>query len=152
MSKRAIRAFALVGALATAGPPALADDPRPELRVGALPPILELDGRLDDPAWASAPASSELVMVEPRQGERATARTVIKVLAGPRGLVFGVRCEDPDPAGIVSFTKERDGDLDEEDHLILVLDPFRDGRSGYVFAVNPGARVWTRSSSRGAKT
>jgi Domain of unknown function (DUF5916) len=110
--------------------------------VGALPPNLELDGRLDDPAWASAPASSDLVMVEPRQGERATARTVVKVLAGPRGLVFGVRCEDPDPAGIVSFTKERDGDLDEEDHLILVLDPFRDGRSGYVFAVNPGgARV-----------
>jgi hypothetical protein len=62
----------------------------------------------------------------------------VKVLAGPKGLVFGIRCEDPEPSGIVSFTKERDGDFEHEDHVVLVLDPFQDGRSGYVFAVNPG--------------
>jgi hypothetical protein len=35
----------------------------------------------------------------------------------------------------------RDPELDEEDHVVLVFDTFQDGRSGYVFAINPlGAR------------
>jgi hypothetical protein len=124
-------------ALATAGASPLEGE-RPSLAVGALVEKVRLDGMLDEPAWAAAPAIEDLVMVEPRQGEAPTARTVVKVLANPKALVFGVRCQDPDPARIVSFSKERDGDLDSEDHIILVLDPFLDGRSGYVFAVNPG--------------
>jgi hypothetical protein len=41
----------------------------------------------------------------------------------------------------VSFSKKRDPDLDNEDHVGFVIDTFLDGRSGYVFAVNPeGAR------------
>jgi hypothetical protein len=50
---------------------------------------------------------------------------------------MGIRCYDPDPSAIVSFSKARDVELDEEDHVILILDTFQDGRSGYVFAVNP---------------
>ena len=42
---------------------------------------------------------------------------------------------------VTSFTKARDTDPGNEDYLRLVLDTFRDGRSGYVFSVNPtGAR------------
>jgi hypothetical protein len=113
-------------------------DERPTLGVGVLGDTHRIDGILDEPEWASAPPSADLVMVEPRQGERPSGRTVVQVLAGPKALVFGIRCEDPDPSGIVSFTKERDGDFEYEDHVAIVLDPFRDGRSGYVFAVNPG--------------
>jgi hypothetical protein len=111
----------------------------PTLGVGVLAPGHRVDGVLDEPAWAQAPEGPDLLMVEPRQGEPATGRTVIEVLAGEKALVFGLRCLDPDPSGIVSFTKERDGDFEAEDHVVLVLDPFQDGRSGYVFAVNPGA-------------
>jgi len=111
---------------------------RPRLVVAPMPGNIRVDGALDEPAWAAAASIEDLVMVEPRAGERPTARTIVKVLAGPKALAFGIRCEDPDAAAIVSFTKERDGDLEFEDHLIIVLDPFQDGRSGYVFAVNPG--------------
>jgi hypothetical protein len=114
------------------------DSTRPRLAAGPLPAALRIDGVLDEPAWAAAPAIEDLVMVEPRAGERPTAQTRVKVLAGPKALVFGIRCADAAGAGIVSFTKERDGDFEFEDHVILVLDPFQDGRSGYVFAVNPG--------------
>jgi Domain of unknown function (DUF5916) len=113
-------------------------DERPRLEAGVLGSAHRVDGMLDEPEWASAPAGADLVMVEPRQGDRPNGRTVVKVLAGPKALVFGIRCEDPEPAGIVTFTKERDGDFDSEDHVVVVLDPFQDGRSGYVFAVNPG--------------
>lgn len=126
----------LVVSMLAAADPSGAEE-RITLRAGALG-VLHVDGRLDEPEWQSAPASTELVMVEPRQGDRPEGRGTLKVLAGPRALVFGIRCDDPDPAEIVSFTKERDGDFESEDHVVLVLDPFQDGRSGYVFAVNPG--------------
>jgi hypothetical protein len=114
------------------------DVDRLRLQAGALSGALRVDGFLDEPDWAAAPAIEALTMVEPRQGEPATGLTVVKVLAGPKALVFGIRCQDPDSSKIVSFTKERDGDFESEDHMVVVLDPFQDGRSGYVFAVNPG--------------
>ncbi len=118
--------------------PAAWAEERPTLRPGALGPSSRVDGLLDEPEWAQAPAGTDLVMVEPRQGGRPNGRGILKVLAGPKALVFGIRCEDPEPSALVSFTKERDGDLESEDHVVVVLDPFQDGRSGYVFAVNPG--------------
>ena len=82
-----------------------------------------------------------LTEIEPREGVVPDARTVVRVLVSADALVIGIRCDDPNPAGIVSFARERDSDLAAEDHVRIVLDPFLNGRSGYVFAVNPtGAR------------
>jgi hypothetical protein len=132
---------AVLALLACGAYPSGAQEPaaeRPRLDAGVLGSRLEVDGVLDEPEWALAPASGDLVMVEPRQGERAHGRGFARVLAGPKAVVFGIRLEDPEASGIVSFTKERDGDFEFEDHVVIVVDPFQDGRSGYVFAVNPG--------------
>jgi hypothetical protein len=111
---------------------------RPLLQAGVLSGEVRLDGVLDEPAWLSAPEIADLVMVEPREGSAPSFPTEVKVLAGPGSLVFGIRSHDPEPSKIVSFTKERDGDFELEDHVAIVLDTFQDERSGYVFAVNPG--------------
>jgi len=114
---------------------------RPTLRAGILPGDFALDGRISEPAWSACDSISNLVTIEPREGAVPTARTIVRVLASPTELVVSAQCFDPDPAHIVSPSKARDAVLDEEDHVILVLDTFLDGRSGYVFAVNPsGAR------------
>ena len=130
----ALVVLALVGAGSLSGDDLL----RPTLEVGVLSGAVHLDGLLDEPAWAPASSIEDLAMVEPRSGGSATGRTTVKALAGPKALVFGIRCQDPEASRIVSFTKERDGDFRAEDHVAIVLDPFQDGRSGYVFAVNPG--------------
>ena len=121
---------------------AVSNEPLPPiLRAGALPADLRLDGRLDEAAWATAETIADLTMVEPVQGGAPTAHTRVKVLAGPKALVFGIFCEDPQPEKIVSYTNARDANLENEDHVGIVLDTSRDGRSGYVFVVNPrGAR------------
>ena len=108
------------------------------LRVGTLSgnPIT-LDGVLSEAQWATADSISNLTMVEPEEGGVPTGRTVVRVLVTPTEVIMGVRCYDPDPSGIVSYTKARDIELDAEDHIVIILDPFQDGRSGYVFAVNP---------------
>lgn len=115
---------------------------RPQLRAGVLPTDFHLDGRLEPREWAACPDSiADLRTIEPEEDADPAGRTVVKVYASPSEIVVGVRCFDADPQGIVSFSKERDSPLDEEDSIVLVFDTFLDGRSGYVFAVNPsGAR------------
>ncbi len=91
--------------------------------------------------WASADSIDGLTEIEPVVGRTPFARTVVKVLADGDRLVIGVRADDPEPNGIVAFARERDASLANEDHIKLVFDTFRDGRSGFVFAVNAnGAR------------
>jgi hypothetical protein len=113
----------------------------PELRAGAYAEGLIIDGSLSEAAWTTAEGIDVFTQAEPDEGAPATTRTVAKVLASPAGLVIGILCDDPEPRGIVSFSVRRDAPLAAEDHVRVVLGPFMDGRSGYVFAVNPsGAR------------
>lgn len=111
---------------------------RPSLAVGDLRTPIRLDGHLREEAWARAPVIRDLTTIEPLEGERPRAQTLVRVLASPRVLVIGIQALDPDPRGIVSTSKARDPELRSEDYVRIVLDPFLDGRSGYVFAVNPG--------------
>ena len=110
----------------------------PTLRVGGLPERFSIDGVLNEPAWNTAERADAFVQSDPMEGAAPSGRTVVRVLAGPKALVIGIVCEDPDPEGIVSFSVQRDAALASEDHVRIVLGPFLDGRSGYVFAVNPG--------------
>jgi len=113
----------------------------PELRVGTLDATHTVDGRLDEPGWATADFIDAFTQADPREGAPASARTTVRVLAGPKALVIGIDCDQPADVGIVSFNVRRDATLTQEDHVRIVLGPFMDGRSGYVFAVNPsGAR------------
>jgi hypothetical protein len=111
---------------------------RPTLRATTMPALdVTLDGILTEPIWTDVDAIANLVTIEPEEGGVPSGKTVVRVIASPTELVIGVVCFDPDPSGIVSFSKARDTELDDEDHVLIVLDTFQDGRSGYVFAVNP---------------
>lgn len=114
---------------------------RPTLRVGHASTPLHLDGRLDEPAWTSADSISALTELEPNEGESPVGRTVVRVLADGDALVFGIRADDPDASRLTAFARARDADLSNEDHVKIALDTYLDGRSGFVFAINPnGAR------------
>ena len=115
---------------------------QPTLRAGRLDAAaIRIDGRLDEPAWATTDSIADLTQIEPVQGAAPSGRTVVRVLAGPNDIVFGIRVDDPRPDRLVNFARARDADLSNEDHIKIVLDTYLDGRSGYVFAVNPnGAR------------
>lgn len=111
---------------------------------------VQLDGRLDEAAWHSADSIVNLTTIEPEEGGVPAGQTVVKILVNSNEIVFGVVCHDSNPSGIVAFAKTRDFDLELEDYVLIVLDPFQDGRSGYVFAVNPnGARFDGLVAERG---
>jgi hypothetical protein len=140
---RGIGLTIVTATLLCAGPQAVsaqANDP-PRLRATPLTGNITVDGLLNEPAWASAERVDSFLQTDPAEGAPASVRTVVQVLANAKAIVVGIICEDPDPARIVSFSVRRDAPLTSEDHVRIVFGPFLDGRSGYVFAVNPsGAR------------
>ena len=144
---RALTAAALAAALAltlAASVVAAQDEPppdRPTLRAHPLTGVVRLDGVLSEPDWEGAESIADLITIEPVEEGTPAGRTVVKVLVSPTDLIIGIACYDTNASGIVAYSVARDPDLDEEDHVVLVFDTFQDGRSGYVFAVNPlGAR------------
>ena len=138
---RALR-FALAGAIVLHSVPGAAQENRPPaIRAGRLADGMRIDGVLDEPDWGAAESIDRFTQTDPAEGTPASARTVVRVLAGAKAILVGILCEDGDPAGVVSFSVRRDASLSSEDHVRVVLGPFMDGRSGYVFSVNPsGAR------------
>ena len=110
---------------------------RPSAPVGPAQGAVRVDGVLDDAAWEGATPIGPLTMIEPVEGAVPTAATEIRVLADEHDLYVAIRALG-DPAGIVSYSKARDSQLRSEDYVKIVLDPYLDGQSGYVFAINPG--------------
>ena len=112
------------------------DNDRVSLKVSVIEDDVELDGILSEPCWQDADAIQDLTMLEPVEGNSASQNTRISVVANKKYLIIGVYCYDA-PEDIVSFSKGRDAELSNEDHIRVVLDPFQNGRTGYIFAVNP---------------
>jgi hypothetical protein len=103
---------------------------------------LRLDGRLDEPVWATARSIGPLTQVEPDEGAPASEATEVLVLSDDEHLYFGIRCFDRTPGGITATKMGRDAELEGDDHVMIVLDTFADRRNGFFFAVNPrGARA-----------
>jgi hypothetical protein len=136
---RAFPRITLLALLASSAPLAgqTGSPATPQLRAGRLVEPLNLDGRLSEANWAAADSIS-LTQVTPVEGAEPSSRTVVKVLVSSREIVFGIVAYGAPGVPITSFSKARDVDPGDEDHIALVLDTFRDSRSGYVFAVNPG--------------
>ncbi len=128
-------------ALLLSGAPVRAQQGHVSGTVGSAAESIRVDGLLDEPSWRRVDPLGAFVVVEPVEGGTPSARTVVRLLADADNLYIGVEAFDGDPRGPVSYSKARDSQLRSEDHIKIMLDPFLDGQSGYVFAVNPaGAR------------
>jgi hypothetical protein len=102
---------------------------------------VKIDGNLTESLWLRASKIGPLTMIEPDEGVSPSQQTDIRVAATENALYFGIMCYDNQSDKIVGFTMQRDAEMRGEDHVKIVLDTFLNGRTGYVFAVNPnGAR------------
>ena len=61
---------------------------------------IQLDGRLDESAWAGANVIAELTQQSPRPGELTPYKTTVRVVLAGDKLYFGFDCPDPDPSRI----------------------------------------------------
>ncbi len=102
---------------------------------------ITLDGNLSEPCWNEAPVVADLRQRDPREGEPATEKTEIRVVYFQKAIYFGVFCTDSRPELIVAKEMRRDGDVEGDDSITIVLDTYLDHRNAFYFAFNAnGAR------------
>jgi hypothetical protein len=102
----------------------------------ASPGTPEIDGRLDDAAWALAEVISGFTQRDPNEGEAATERTEAWVLYDDGALYIGIRAYDSEPDKIIGQLTRRDA-YSPSDWLTVSIDSYYDRRTAFEFRVNP---------------
>lgn len=117
--------------------PARAESAR--FQVTQAPSKIEVDGVLDEEAWAAAPAIPLPFEWQPGDNIPAPVRTEWLVTYDIHNLYVGFRCFDPEPRKIRAHLMDRD-DTDTlilDDHISIMVDAFNDERRAFQFRVNP---------------
>lgn len=97
----------------------------------------EIDGRLDEPVWQQASVVHDLHEVSPNEYDEPSEASRFYVLHDDDFLYVGAVFQDSEPDKVVARVM-RQGDFSRgEDGVKVILDPFDQGRSGYVFHLNP---------------
>jgi hypothetical protein len=105
------------------------------------PEPVTLDGLLTEPCWRGAQVVSNFRQRDPREGEPATERTEVRVVLYQKTLYIGVVAYDSQPDLMVAKEMRRDGAVEADDSISVVLDTYLDHRNAFYFAFNPnGAR------------
>lgn len=97
-----------------------------------------LDGRLDEPAWATAQVVRDFRQIEPVQGADPILETEVRILYDDQALYVGVEVRDPaGAAGVRVPEVRRNFGYFDNDLVGIALDGFGDGRTAMAFQVNP---------------
>jgi hypothetical protein len=100
---------------------------------------MDIDGRLDEPAWQRARLFTGFTQGQPVEGDPAEHDTEVRVLFGEGAVWIGARMWDTEPAAIEARMTRRDnfgGGGVTYDVFGVMLDPNLDGLTGYGFAVS----------------
>ena len=108
----------------------------PTAEIPRLEASVQIDGRLDEPAWAQATRLTGFSQYQPVDGRPAEEETEVLVWYAPDAIHFGVIAHDRNPATIRATVADRDN-IDNEDYVVLDLDTFHDRRRAFFFGVNP---------------
>lgn len=109
---------------------------RVTLRAVRVEEAVSLDGKLDDDVYTRVKAITGFVQQEPHGGQSSTEDAHLWVLFDDRNLYVSARLFQ-DPSQIVATEMRRDNtNLNKDDNLAVILDTFRDHRSGFFFYVS----------------
>jgi hypothetical protein len=104
-------------------------------------PII-VDGVIDEAVWKETPEVSDFIQFQPRRGELAQFRTVVKIAYDESYVYFGFLCYDSQLDDIAARLAKRDSDLRPDDSIYVFLDTFNDKQSCYFFGTNLLGTQW----------
>ncbi len=100
-----------------------------------LEPVL--DGVLDDAIWQNATLISDMHQFNPVDQGVPTEQSEFYIAYNERYFYLGARLSDSSPDGIISRQLVQGGQFNGDDFFEFILDTFGNGRTGYLFQVNP---------------
>ncbi len=95
-----------------------------------------IDGTLDEPAWESAARIEGFLQIRPTHGQPSPVSTTVLLGYDDAALYVAFLCEDTDPSRIAASITTRDGEFENDDTVLVMLDTFKDGDSAYYFGTN----------------
>ncbi len=132
----------LIPGMAGAQLPAFFDPPAREarrpLQATRVTLAPEIDGELNDEAWKTAVPSGDFVQYEPKQGQKTTHTSIVRMVFDDTALYVSAELEQP--GGFSAFNQRdlrRDFPTNECDSFSVILDTLGDGRNAFSFSVNP---------------
>ena len=116
---------------------------RPTVTVGRLEKKPQIDGLLEEAEWADAAYLDQtFTQIEPEFGRPSPYRTVVRIAQDDTALYVAIEAHDPQVDRLSVAVTSRDGHMDSDDSVALMLDTFQDGRRAYVFRTNALATQW----------
>lgn len=118
---------------------------------GVAPPVqaerlvageaVRVDGRLDEAVWSRAQPLDQFFEIDPGDRLPPKLRTEVRFAFDAQALYVAVRAYDPDPAGLRAPITRRDGSGDENDSVMLYLDPVGTRRYAQFFDITPAGMI-----------
>lgn len=135
---RLYRSFLLIGIFLAAGPAEGQELPKPSVAAVSLQEeTITIDGVLDEPAWGSGEAAAGFIASEPVDGLPAAAESFVRVAYDQNNLYVGADLRDPNPALVYGDERRRDALFNRSDAFSVLIDPFHDHQTGFLFETNP---------------
>ncbi len=112
--------------------------PSPTVHAAVRRAPITVDGRLDEPIWATVEPATDFRQAQPRPGDPATQRTEIRLLFDDDAIYIGARMfDDQGAAGVRSQLVRRDQNASNSDLIEFVLDTYHNHIGRTIFAVGP---------------
>ncbi|MDR0781196.1 MAG: carbohydrate binding family 9 domain-containing protein [Pseudomonadales bacterium] len=113
-----------------------------QVQVPRLDAAPRIDGLLDEAVWQQAAVIDDFHQMNPVEYGEPSQRTEVRVFYTVDALYVGARMYETDPSQIRARVMRQGQGLLNDDSFNLMIDPYFDRRSGYLFELNPnGVRV-----------
>ena len=97
---------------------------------------ITLDGQLDDGVWRRAALITDMHQMAPFEYAEPSQRTEVRLFYSEDALYVGARLYEEDPSLITANVLLQGRGLPNDDTFNVVLDPYLDRRSGFIFEIN----------------
>lgn len=101
-----------------------------------------IDGVMDEAIWQQATLITDLYQVSPVEFAEPTQPTEIRIFYTEDAIFVAARMWDSEVEQITAQILQQYGNIGNDDIFNIMLDPYRDSRSGYRFAINANGVLW----------
>src|SRR5262245_26262905 len=132
-----ILATALLALPSQTPSPAAVEEALTQVKAVRLEGSINVDGKLDEPAWSKAIPHTSFTQRDPDEGHHASEDTEVLVMYDDDAIYIGARLKDSHPKEIKALLGRRDSEL-ASDSFTVYLDPYNDKRTGFYFGISAG--------------
>ncbi|MGW8314405.1 MAG: DUF5916 domain-containing protein [Bacteroidales bacterium] len=111
--------------------------PEKTVTITKSPVAIHVDGLLDESIWKEAEKASGFHQNFPSDQSDALSKTEARFTYDEHGIYAGITCFDAIKGKYIIESLKRDFRDENNDYIMLILDPFDDLTNGYVFALTP---------------